>query len=120
MTLLDALRALDTPTEPKDGDCLIWAPRVTAHLVAEGLPATTVQVVATRHVFGVEAMLFIHQATKLGHLIIDTTARQFHRKLPLLWVADEPDYIRRLVKMTEAEEVRITELTSQPQPEGQP
>jgi hypothetical protein len=114
VSLLDVLLTLGTPEEPRDGDCLDWAPRVTAELLADGLDAETVWVYAYVDFGGRETLLFAHLATKVGNVIVDTTARQFHPDFPLRWVAEQPQYVARVQELTGASNVIIQDRREQP------
>ena len=73
---------LAVPTDPVDGDCLIWEPRVTAALRGAGWQADGVVVIGWLD-RGARVLTYVHRATLLaGHLVIDATARQFNPGLP--------------------------------------
>lgn len=106
--LNDVLDDLRVPARPIDGDCLEWAPAVTELLVAAGHPAMQIQVIGRSVVSGLDAIVFVHRATKVGHRVIDCTARQFHPDIPLKWVTDAPDYIHTMIKYTGVSSVTLT------------
>ncbi len=114
MSLLDVLTRLPTPQEPRDGDCLDWAPRVTTELLADGLPARTAWVHAFVPFGNGTALLFSHMVTMVGNLVVDTTARQFHPDFPLKWVAEKPQYIERVKELTGVSTVLIADQQEQP------
>ncbi len=106
-----ALDGLEYPVRPVAGDCLVWAPRVTATLVEAGILAETVNVAGVglastlaspSGVAEDEVIQFIHSVTLVGDLIIDYTARQFSPTLPDRWISHKDSYFRQLAKATGA------------------
>lgn len=103
-----ALVGLGVPARPRDGDCLVWEPRVTDLLVDAGLDAAGVVVIGWVDRAG-RVLAYAHRATLLsGRVVIDCTARQFDQDLPGLWVTELPAYCSGLAAATGAAEVTIS------------
>ncbi len=96
---------LDLPQQPRDGDCLDWAPRMTGLLVTAGLPARTVVVIGWLN-RDTSLIGWIHKATFIdGGVVVDCTARQFHPDFPILWVTTPVNYATQLGTRTGVESV---------------
>lgn len=116
--MLDRVRRVVTdlpaPADVGDGSCLVWEPRITGFLRDRGLLARRVLVLGYGSVAGFgerELVLFGHQATCVGgaggEVIVDYTARQFDRALPVRWVTDPDSYIGTLAAATGASRVEL-------------
>ncbi len=104
MSIETAIHSLGTPSDPRDGDCLEWAPLITRALTNLGYAAEDCLVVGRD---ADDAIVFMHYATAVGHQVVDCTARQFHPALPLRWVAPVPDYIHDMVRYTGVASVTV-------------
>ncbi len=105
VTVDNLVKPLDLPEHPRDGDCLDWAPRLTALLVDAGLPAITVTVIGWLH-HDTSLIGWLHKATVIdGGAVVDCTARQFHPDFPVLWVTTPGNYAAQLGERTGVETV---------------
>ncbi len=102
--IIDVMIRFGWPDEPVDGDCLIYAPRVTEELVQRGVVAAH-SVWVTGYARG--AIVFMHKATRVACLILDGTAQQFSPKLPRRWLAEEANYKEAMVRETGVDFVEI-------------
>jgi hypothetical protein len=103
-----ALDGLAVPARPRDGDCLVWEPRVTALLVNAGMDAAGVVVIGWVDRPG-RLLAYAHRTTLLARrVVVDCTARQFEQELPGLWVAELPAYCSVLAAATGVAEVTVT------------
>ncbi len=96
--IIDVLAREALPEHPVDGDCLVWADRITEALHERNVPAAETVWVVAKDPDG--AIVYLHKATRVYSLIIDCTARQFSPKLPPRWLAEEPNYIEAMVRET--------------------
>ena len=101
-----ALAAVAGPELPRDGDCLLWEPKVRRALYVGGFAASAGAVLGLLDLQG-EVIAFSHAATLVGDVVIDLTARQFDPHLPRRWFAGIDDYCARLGAATGCDRVTV-------------
>lgn len=104
--LEELLTGVKAPLNPKDGDCLRWAPDVTNELQRQGLPANLATVIGWAD-FEAQVIAFAHQATECDGWIIDFTARQFNVQLPARWICVPANYSVELANMARVQKVTV-------------
>ena len=108
--LRDLISQLDLPYPPRDGDCLVWSPRLVTLLAGAGYNARKVGVLAT--VAG-GVIAYLHTAVLVDEAwIVDVTARQFVLDLPAVWVAPVQDYLAELAHATRVALTTLVPLTA--------
>ncbi len=95
------------PTDPGDGDCLIWAPMITRLLRAAQLPAHDARVIGWADPVA-KVIAFVHRATVVdGGVVVDGTARQLNPAFPPLLITVLSNYIAKLAEATRVPAVTV-------------
>jgi hypothetical protein len=108
--IIEVLTRTDLPEQPVDGDCMIWADRITERLHERGVEDAETVFVTALDAAG--AIVFMHKATRVYTLILDVTAQQFTLKLPPRWLSEEPNYIEDMTRETGVATVIISPAKS--------
>lgn len=108
--LADLLAGVAHPTQPRDEDGRVLAPKITRRLKSAGTAARTVDVYGWVD-YDNRVMLFLHLATLADDHIVDFTARQFHRRkaVPARWIAPKDDYCERFAAATGVQRVTLVD-----------
>lgn len=93
-------REIVLPDNPRDGDCLTYAPMITRLLCSADLPAYDALVTGWFDA-GANVIWFLHHATVVdGGVVVDGTTRQFNPELPVLLVTTVDNYAMKMAEWT--------------------
>lgn len=104
--ITELLSDVASPEAAVDGDCLVYADRVTKALRSAGLNANPILLAG--YITGSKALMYLHRVTRAHGWIVDFTVQQFSSSLPARYIARRPLYIHTLSTITQAD-VRVFE-----------
>lgn len=112
--LVEALRVVEEPERPVDGDCDPWSKWIALELHEAGIPAKVQLLFGMIPQPGVLpgstavplVIVYGHACVLVGTTtIVDFTARQFHPNLPARWITTVDDYKATLARVTMVQEI---------------